>query len=400
MRDPPLLKPLHPHNGWQLWKKLTTILVISSIVLFAWGLWDTTQPSFFRDKRIKDIETPTTLKAPVTSTHPHLDSRFLKWMIPNRTQDELYTMLQNAPRNPKTGRQFIMVSVLNQGMIDFSLNMYCSMRIAQIPREYHVFVALDNESFAAVEKVGAQVVLLDHANFTKNAVNNRHIIDFYDIVKVRPTVLHLFCLWNFEVIICDTDIVFLENPLPLFNDNADFEVQCDSKVFYRIPYNQNPVPWQANLGFFKLHPTPAVMSLFPIWMERMYTSPKMQDQSALRRILKPFKTQWLNNDTVIVDTRNLFMSSDESLSNITVRFLDPMYICNAGGLYQEAKEDWKLEAKLRGIKRPKLVHYFHLGSISRKYGLMKSNDMWFITALDTCISSQTHGAATWPLWND
>ena len=399
-RDPPLIRPLHSRR----WLRTRHIYGATSGLLFLFVLGFAVRrlapPVAYKDERIHEMRKVELMRAPATNILPHVDERFSKWMIPNSTQDQLYTMLQSAPRNPKTGRQFVMASILNEGMIDFSLNLYCSMRLAGIPRNYHVFVALDSASVEALEKVDAQVVLIENSNFTKDAVNNKHLIDFYDIVKMRPTVLHLLCLWGFEVILLDADIVFLENPLRLFNDEADFEVQCDSKVFYRIPTNQKPVPWQVNLGFFKLHPTPVVMALFPRWLEKMYTTPKIQDQSALRKLLKPFKTGWLNNDTVIVDTTSFFKTNDESLSNITVRFLDPMYICNAGGLYQEGRQDWKREAKLRNIVRPLLVHYFHVGYIQRKYNLMKENDMWFVTPLGKCISSQTRGCLKWPLWND
>ena len=150
-------------------------------------------------------------------------------------------------------------------MIDFIVNSLCSMQLVGIPKNHRVTVALDEESYNALLKINEPVVLLK-SHFTKKAVNNKNIHDFYSIIKVKPTILHQFLLWDVEPIVVDADTVFLENPFQIFNDEADFEVQCDSKEYYQIPYNTIPVPWQVNLGFFKVRPTEAVMKFMPIWL--------------------------------------------------------------------------------------------------------------------------------------
>lgn len=111
---------------------------------------------------------------------------------------------------------------------------------AGIPRNYHVIIALDEPAYKAMKDIGAQVVYLE-SNFTSTAVNNRHIVDYYDILKMKPTILHQLLLWDAEAILVDADVVFLENPLSIFNDEADFEVQCDSKEYYWIPTEVDPV---------------------------------------------------------------------------------------------------------------------------------------------------------------
>jgi hypothetical protein len=67
------------------------------------------------------------------------------------------------------------------------------------------------------------------------AVNNKRIIEFYDIVKIKPTFVYQLLLWGVEAIPIDADVVYLENALRLFHNSADFETQCDSKELFRIP---------------------------------------------------------------------------------------------------------------------------------------------------------------------
>jgi hypothetical protein len=140
------------------------------------------------------------------------------------------------------------------------------------------------------------------------------------------------------------------------------------------------------------------MKLMPIWLSKMFVAPKLQDQSVLRRLLKPFPTRWLNEDTVIVSTSGLF-PDDPDAANFTVRFLDPMLLTNAGGLWQEGRENWTAEAKRRGVRRPKLIHFFHMGFIKEKIALIKEQGLEFVTSSHQCLKQQTRAAREWPLWN-
>jgi hypothetical protein len=251
-------------------------------------------------------------------------------------------------------------------MIVFASNMICSFQLAGLPRNGHFFITLDANAFKAMRALNAQVILFDTGNFTGDAVNNKRLIEFYDIVKVKPTFMHQLLLWDVDAMPIDAGMVFFEDALKLFTDSTHFETQCDSKFFYRIPYDNDSVAWQVNLGFYKFHPNPVILKLMPVWLEKMYTVPKRQDQSALRRILRPCPTGWLNNDTVIVDVHELF-HNDTSAGNITLPFPDPMLVTNADGLWQEGQEDWRDEAKRRKIKRPMAIRFSTSDTLTRRW---------------------------------
>ncbi|OHT05391.1 hypothetical protein TRFO_05991 [Tritrichomonas foetus] len=327
----------------------------------------------------------------------HLDNKYSNYSIPENTLIELWNFVQKSPINPKTGQHYIMYSIANAGLSEFILNCVCSMRLANIPSNYHVTIALDFETYEALQNIGANVILWK-SNFIKKAVNNVKIVEFYNIIKVKPTILHQFLLWNVEPILVDADTIFNENPLHLFNDEVDFQVQCDSKEYYEIPYNVYPVPWQVNLGFYKVRPSSTVMKLMPVWLERMYNSPKVHDQSSLRKILKEYPTKWVKNDTndtVIVDTTKLF---GDEYPNLTFRFLDPMLITNAGGLFMEGRYNWSNQAQRLGLKRPEFIHFFHCGKNALKKSYMRDNDMWFIDKDKKCLDHQPEGSLSLTVW--
>jgi hypothetical protein len=201
--------------------------------------------------------------------------------------------------------------------------------------------------------------------------------------------MYLFLKLDIEPIAIDADIVFMEpNFISQFTDEADIEVQFDSRIYARIPVDKNPPLWDPNLGLFKLHPTEAVMKLMPIWLTRMFNAPKMHDQSALKKILsESFPGQWINNDTM-------------KIGPITLRYLDPIYVANAGGLWQEEKDAWKAEAKRRNIVRPALIHFFHIGFVREKRGIIVEKELSFADKKYQCVAEVPKGLVDFVTWKD
>lgn len=324
----------------------------------------------------------------------HLDDKYTNWSLTDEIKEQLWEAIQKSPINEKTGRHYLMVFLSNAGMIEYTLNSLCSIKLAGVEKNKRITIALDQEAYDKLKNIDEPVILFEK-NFTKKLVNSHKLVDFYNIVKIRPTIVHQFLLWNTEFIHSDSDIVYLKNPLEVFNDEADYEVQCDSKEYYQIPYKKMPVPWQVNLGFYKVHPSPVLLKLLPLCLKGMYEEPRRHDQSVMRKILKPYPTTWLNEDTVIVNTSTLL---GENTPNITFRFLDPMFVTNAGGLYQEGHDDWKNEAKRRNIDIPTLVHFFHIGHSREKKIVMKDNNLWFVDKQNKCVKEKPKGAIEFKAW--
>jgi hypothetical protein len=106
-------------------------------------------------------------------------------------------------------------------MADLAENMICSFQLAGLPPNGHVFIALDRPTLEAMRHLGARAILFDKEEFAGDAAHSRKLIDFYDIVKVKPTFVHQLLLWNVDAITIDADMVFLEDALSLFHDLAD-----------------------------------------------------------------------------------------------------------------------------------------------------------------------------------
>jgi hypothetical protein len=124
----------------------------------------------------------------------------------------------------------------------------------------------------------------------------------------------------------------------------------------------------------------------------------MHEQSALQRILRQGRSRWLSNDTAIVDLRKLF-GNDPDPRNITLRFLDPMLVTNAGGLWKEGEKDWRTEAGRRKIRRPSAVHFFDIGDEASKRSLIVKKDLWFRQNDGQCVKNPPNATIEWPLWN-
>ena len=317
----------------------------------------------------------------------HVVPEMSKYEIHNETKEALYQALQRSPINPKTGRHVIAFTVFNKGMLDFALWNFCSMKLAGIPPNQHVFVATDEEAYASMKALNPQTVFFP-SEFTREAVNVFKFLNYSEILKMKPVVAHQFLLWGAEVIQVDVDIVFLENPFEVFNDEDDLQIQSDSDVI--VQYNiSEPIPMKPNSGFYKFRPTPVVMKFFKEYLTKCFSNPKTREQHALSSILKAHPKKWIDINTFCMDYNN---------ENMTIRYLDPLLISNAGGNRKDGKEIFANEARRRGVKRPKMVHFFHVGFIREKRSLIKDLNMSCVTADNQCKTEQPDGIKYFPWW--
>lgn len=332
------------------------------------------------------------LKYPKT-TPANINVSYSKWELPHDFLQELYCFVTNSPTNEKSHRHEVIFTVTNHGQIHFAKNWYCSLISTGFNKNSIIIIAVDKKSYTELRQMNIPSIYLP-SNFTSDCVNNQKIILFYEIVKLRPTILHQLLLWDVETILSDADIVFFKNPNELFNRKTDFEVQSDSKFFYNYDIyheytnNTSEYKWAVNLGFYKVYPTEEVLKIIQIWFPLMYNSPKLVDQKAFRNSLK------LNR--IIMNTEDGLVSvSKNSNSKIYIHVLDPMLAVNAGGIYQDGKINWRSEAKRRNLTEPVLCHYFHLGSNKAKYSLMIQNNQIFFKG-NQCIIPKGN---TFPAWN-
>ncbi|KAH0795151.1 NADH:ubiquinone reductase (non-electrogenic) [Histomonas meleagridis] len=268
------------------------------------------------------------------------------------------------------------------------------MKLANFTKNGYVFVATDIDAYNQMKELNPQTIYLP-ANFTKSAVNNIHMEDFAEILKIRPVLVHQLLLWDAEVIYTDIDIVFLEDPISSFNDEADFEVQSDSDRI--VKYNTSaPVVFLPNMGYFKVHPTPIVLRFFKVWLQKFFSTPKKHEQTAFYDLLKPLPMEWINDDTFQIQVQTIFQQTEPL--HLKIRYLDPVYFTNAGSAFKNGRELWVNEAHRRNITKPKLVHFFHIGFIREKRGFVTGMQMSCVTKEKKCKDEAPSGVKIFPIW--
>ena len=307
----------------------------------------------------------------------------------------LESFVMKSPVNEETGRHQIILFVTNEGVINFARNAICSLSHV-IDADYkYVAVALDEVSYVSLKKFGANVIYYA-SNFTHETVNYRHKVDFYNIVKIREHIAYKILKMGADVIISDVDIVYLQDPVQLFTSKCDFEVQCDSKVATSIPYDKNNVFWSVNLGFYKMAPTDAIIKFVPIWEYQMEHMPESHDQTTLWMLLRGKLVQLEEGNILIADIKKLIGA--KSRVPLSIKYIDPLLAVNAGGVFLDGKEEWKLKAAQRRIKKPVICHFFHLSENTHKEQLMKSKNLWYLDKQGNCMVKPPKGHS-WPWWN-
>ena len=321
-----------------------------------------------------------------TTNPAHINDSYINWSIPDSTKTQLWNFLQKAPQNKETGRQYIYISLANFGAAEFLINCLCSMQKVGIPKTHRISIALDQETFDAISAIGEHVILLP-SPFSSKLVNNHHYVEFCNVVKFKVIILYQLLLWNIEPIFFDADIVFMDNPISIFRNDIDFQVQYDSKTSFRLPSYEIPVPWEVNLGFFKILPTPAVLKFMPIYCEYLLRSPKNRMQSSFRKVLITSPAKWLNNDTITMDT-----------SSLTMRFFDPMLVTNPGAVFFDSRHNVTREAWRRNLTRPYIIHLFHLGENAYKKLTLKRKLLIFYDDNLKCRAKAPEGFIQFSTW--
>ena len=319
---------------------------------------------------------------------------------PNETTEtqfdiELRTIVRNSPISEKTKRNKIILFVTNSGMLDMAKNALCSLKQTGITKEKYVIVALDEVSYIFLKEFDANVLYFP-SNFSTNAVNYREKQDFYKIVKVRPYIANKIIQMDADVLVCDIDIVFLHNPWVLASEDADIEVQVDSKNDYIIPYPKSPFYWSVNLGFYRIHSSIVMKRFLPIWIKKMTQMPDNHDQTVLWLLIRRLPISTLYSDTLLLNISSIISSNSNSI--IRLRYFDPMLAVNAGGVFLNNKKKWLKEANKRKIISPSICHFFHISEIYQKIDLMKEKKLWYLNNDFSCKIKPPKGHY-WPWWS-
>lgn len=322
-------------------------------------------------------------------------------MVPKYLQEmtfdeRLKYAFDHAPIDQYTKRPRLMISVVNEGMLDMTKNFLCSLITAGIqPHEYLLF-AFDLPSWEEVKYLTPSAVYLP-ANLSHKAVNTQQIVQFFRFLHYRTGIALELLKMGCDVITCDTDVTFISHFEPLLGDGrAHLETQHDSK-FDIYPNRTIPAPWKLNLGFHIWRSSPVAIRIVQNMLNRMINSPKSHDQSVLRKMTRSLPMHWMD-ELLVVNLSTLF--TDIPDANLTVRHMDGLRAVNPGAVFltNTSIPKWRDAAIAAGVRRPILVHWFHIGSYEEKVGLMKVKKLWFLDKSGKCAPQRATGR-DWKWWD-
>lgn len=330
----------------------------------------------------------------------NVNEKYNLWKLDPIFLQQLWNKIQTCPNTSNTGHPYFMFSVINEGLIKMAQNWICSLEHSSFPKNGWALVCLDEITYISLLKITSspENILFLKSNFTEKAVNNRQLIDFYNIAKIRPTIAHQLVMWNIDPIIADLDVIFFENPLFLFDNFSDFEFQSDSKEisYFNFTAGSNVDKWLLNAGYVRFKASEKMKNFFKIWLSRTYDIPKCNEQHLLKKILfKKVPLKWLNNDHFNAKM-NTIMGGNIDL---TFHLLDPILAANAGGVFKDGKEKWIVEAQRRNISKPTFIHFFHIGSINGKYKMIDQYNLTHSLNSNGQCSSQIPSGFNFDIWN-
>ena len=340
----------------------------------------------------------TTLTYPETSLPNLSNDEYPKWTLPPIFLQKLWNLVSQAPRTPNTNSKYFMCTFANFGFLTFAHTWLCSLSKTTFPTNGWALICTDYDVYTnltILPEFSSRLLYLPTNSFTKDAVTNRRLADQLDILKFKATIIHQLILWEIDCIEADVDIVFFSNPLYLFDNVTDFEFQSDSRKNARFSFEPGTDVdiWELNSGFIRFKSSPFMKEFCHMWISNLYKS-RLNDQQMIGKLLfRKIPMKWTGNYSFIANTESLFQKP----SNMTFKYLDPMLIANCGGVFNDGKPIWIEEAKRRNIKKPVLIHFFHLSTIGQKYRRIRDNGL-LITPTPDGYCPDLPSGYSFPLW--
>ena len=284
---------------------------------------------------------------------------------------QLWKAVQRSPINNATGNHKMMFSIFDKRHLVLAKNLHCSSVSAGIPAGFHVFIALDVPSYRSFQEIEPSVMLYD--------VEARKF-GYEQCCKTKLFIQYQLLLWSVESVICDDDLVFLRNPMGLFQTDVDFEFasECASPTFdSRYRYHE------FNAGFVHVRPSEVSVLLYEQWILHTVPNHKLLDQEALQHMMKPLK---------ISCRFELQTYQIEKLigrpATVVFRYFHPCDVAN-GGILMLRWHDFRKELAARNWTQPYAVHLAWI-SQQQKIPALKRYGLFFLDG-DICNKRKVVG---------
>eukprot|EP00897_Mesotaenium_endlicherianum_P005887 jgi/Mesen1/5326/ME000266S04511 len=114
---------------------------------------------------------------------------------------------------------------------------------------------------------------------------------FYAMGQEKVVLVNVFLALGVELLICDTDVVWLRDPLPYFRRWPQADVITSSDDVSSSASGDGLEDWQAasdwfNIGILYFRPTPAARRFARAWDERLVSAADLWDQDVFNELLR------------------------------------------------------------------------------------------------------------------
>ena len=275
-------------------------------------------------------------------------------------KSKLNKYISKAPININTNNPQLMITIFNEKQYKLALNLLCSSQITKTPELFHLFIATDKESYENMRQFKKELILFDieERNYT-----------YENYCKIKLFLIYYLLSVGVETTICDADIIFLKNPMNLFEENSIIEWSPEGKA---TAFDHKKPPFEFhrwNVGFMRIKPCLASLLILQKWIFLAIPDSQHISQVVLHQMLRcgvissnsPIQTYYL---LPIVGIPGF----------LTARFYNPLEVVNGGIANNTLYEQ---DLKKMNIEKPTLVHAAYYKN-PRKIPFFRTNNLYLL----------------------
>ncbi|KAL8150611.1 hypothetical protein V2J09_020419 [Rumex salicifolius] len=155
---------------------------------------------------------------------------------------------------------------------------------------------------------------------------------FYKIGRAKVLLMNYLLPFGYEILMCDTDTVWLKNPLPYLARYPEADILTSTDQVVPTVFDDRLDSWQQvnspyNIGIFHWRPTESAKKLAKEWKELLMTDENIWDQTAFTQILQKQLGPSVDEET------NLVYAFD---GNLKLGFLPATIFCSGHTYFVQA----------------------------------------------------------------
>eukprot|EP00246_Nothoceros_aenigmaticus_P016530 TRINITY_DN757_c0_g1_i1.p1 TRINITY_DN757_c0_g1~~TRINITY_DN757_c0_g1_i1.p1 ORF type:complete len:449 (+),score=91.46 TRINITY_DN757_c0_g1_i1:200-1546(+) len=184
-------------------------------------------------------------------------------------------------------KKVVVVTFSNHAFMDFVLNWVKHLTEVKV---YNILVgAMDDKILEALFWKGVPVFNMD-SNMNTDDVGWGSKT-FHAMGREKVFLVNKFLSLGFELLMCDTDMVWLQNPLPFIARFPDADVLTSSDETTNTVEDDRLEIWNKtagayNIGIVHWRPTAAAKAMALEWQTSLVDDPKIWDQNGFNELMK------------------------------------------------------------------------------------------------------------------